>query len=56
MVLDPNSGAVVSSWGSGLFYLPHGLTVDRHDNIWLTDVAMHQVFKVHTFAFNILAD
>jgi hypothetical protein len=27
------------------FYMPHGLTIDSESNIWLTDVAMHQVFK-----------
>ena len=31
------------------FYMPHGLTIDIHDNIWLTDVAMHQVFKFLPF-------
>ena len=25
------------------FYLPHGLTVDHEDNLWLTDVGSHQV-------------
>jgi len=25
--------------------MPHGLTIDSESNIWLTDVAMHQVFK-----------
>lgn len=25
--------------------MPHGLTVDADGNIWLTDVALHQVFK-----------
>lgn len=25
--------------------MPHGLTVDPEDNVWVTDVAMHQVFK-----------
>lgn len=25
--------------------MPHGLTVDHEDNLWLTDVALHQVFK-----------
>jgi hypothetical protein len=25
------------------FYMPHGLFVDNEENIWLTDVAMHQV-------------
>jgi peptidylamidoglycolate lyase len=27
------------------FFLPHGLTVDGQSNVWLTDVALHQVFK-----------
>jgi peptidylamidoglycolate lyase len=35
----------VSSWGSNLFFLPHGLTIDSEDNVWLTDVALHQVLK-----------
>jgi hypothetical protein len=25
--------------------MPHGLTVDSQGNLWLTDVALHQVFK-----------
>ena len=25
--------------------MPHGLTVDHNNNIWLTDVGLHQVFK-----------
>lgn len=25
--------------------MPHGLTVDHENNIWVTDVALHQVFK-----------
>ncbi len=25
--------------------MPHGLTVDRENNIWITDVGLHQVFK-----------
>lgn len=25
--------------------MPHGLTIDRAGNVWLTDVGMHQVFK-----------
>lgn len=28
------------------FYLPHGLTVDNDDNLWVTDVGAHQVFKL----------
>lgn len=25
--------------------MPHGLTIDHEDNAWVTDVALHQVFK-----------
>ena len=27
------------------FAMPHGLTIDDHDNVWLTDVALQQVYK-----------
>lgn len=33
------------SWGSDRFYMPHGLSIDFDDNVWLTDVGLHQVFK-----------
>jgi sugar lactone lactonase YvrE len=34
--LDP-SGKVVTAFGAGMFVFPHGLFVDRDDNIWVTD-------------------
>ncbi len=37
------SGTPRTAWGNGLFYLPHGLTVDPQGAFWVTDVAMHQV-------------
>ncbi|KAK2718736.1 hypothetical protein QYM36_005912 [Artemia franciscana] len=45
VTLDPVTGDVLKSWGSGLFYMPHGLTVDVNGNTWVTDVALHQIFK-----------
>jgi len=45
LMFDGATGALLSSWGEKMFIVPHGLTVDRLDNIWLTDVAIHQVFK-----------
>ncbi|KAK6105108.1 NHL repeat family protein [Brugia pahangi] len=44
-VIDPNSGEIVKEFGKGIFYMPHGLTVDSNDNIWVTDVGLHQIFK-----------
>uniref|UniRef100_A0A8C0WGM0 Copper type II ascorbate-dependent monooxygenase C-terminal domain-containing protein n=1 Tax=Castor canadensis TaxID=51338 RepID=A0A8C0WGM0_CASCN len=46
LVVDPNSAAILQSSGKSLFYLPHGLSVDKDGNYWLTDVALHQVFKL----------
>ncbi|KAJ8925537.1 hypothetical protein NQ315_009376 [Exocentrus adspersus] len=45
LTLDPQNGKVLRKWGANLFYMPHGLTVDRHDNLWVTDVGLHQAFK-----------
>lgn len=44
-VIDGPSGKVLSEWGAGEFIMPHGLTLDRDDNVWLTDVGRQQVFK-----------
>ncbi|HTH29880.1 MAG TPA: peptidyl-alpha-hydroxyglycine alpha-amidating lyase family protein [Lacibacter sp.] len=43
--LDGETGSIINEWGANLFIMPHGLTVDKEDNIWLTDVGLHQVFK-----------
>jgi sugar lactone lactonase YvrE len=44
------SGRLVNSFGSGMFIFPHGLFVDRDNNVWVTDAdgkngKGHQVFK-----------
>ncbi len=44
-VFDGRSGRLLREWGANQFAMPHGLTVDAQDNIWLTDVALQQVFK-----------
>jgi peptidylamidoglycolate lyase len=44
-VFDATSGKLVASWGAGEFIMPHGLTIDREDHVWLTDVGRQQVFK-----------
>lgn len=43
--LDNETGKILNSWGANLFIMPHGLTVDKHNNIWVTDVGLHQVLK-----------
>lgn len=44
-ILDGQTGKLLESWGAGQFIMPHGLSLDREDNVWLTDVGLHQVFK-----------
>ena len=44
------SGKVVKAFGEGLFVQPHGMTVDRQGNVWVTDAQTkdgkgQQVFK-----------
>lgn len=43
--LNASNGIVLDKTGADKFYLPHGLTIDSKGNKWITDVAMHQVFK-----------
>ena len=43
--LDPGTGKVLKEWGQHIFIMPHGLTIDKDDNIWVTDVGLQQVLK-----------
>jgi DNA-binding beta-propeller fold protein YncE len=45
-----SSGKLLKTWGEGMFVFPHGATVDRDGNLWVTDARGeggkgHQVFK-----------
>lgn len=49
---DRRTGKILTSFGAGLFAVPHGLHVDREGNVWVTDFAAnkagtkgHQVIK-----------
>lgn len=55
LVFDGESGALLEEWGAGVFVMPHGLTVDAQDNLWLTDVGLHQVFKYDRAGTRLLA-
>ena len=45
LILDAETGNLIDNWGAGMFIMPHGLTIDSDNNVWLTDVGLHQVFK-----------
>jgi peptidylamidoglycolate lyase len=44
-LMHGRTGDQLAYWGEGRFALPHSITVDAQDNVWITDVALHQVFK-----------
>ncbi|XP_048383199.2 peptidyl-glycine alpha-amidating monooxygenase B isoform X1 [Stegostoma tigrinum] len=46
LTLDPVSMKVLNAVGANVFYLPHGISTDKDDNFWVTDVALHQIFKL----------
>ena len=48
-VLTVNStGHIINQWGNNFFFLPHMITIDKQNNVWVTDVAMHQVKNIKT--------
>ena len=44
LVFDPD-GAFIREIGQGHFSKPHGLRIDRHGNIWTTDINNHLVLR-----------
>ncbi|MBP89888.1 MAG: hypothetical protein CMJ64_24810 [Planctomycetaceae bacterium] len=44
IVLD-STGKYLRSWGDDVIGEAHGLRIDRDDNVWVTDIGNHQVFK-----------
>ncbi|XP_070844391.1 peptidyl-glycine alpha-amidating monooxygenase isoform X1 [Chaetodon trifascialis] len=46
LVVDTAKGNILKASGRNMFYLPHGITTDKENNYWVTDVALHQVLKV----------
>jgi DNA-binding beta-propeller fold protein YncE len=45
IVFDAKGTKMVASWGKGMFTKIHGLRVDPHGDVWITDVGDHRVWK-----------
>jgi peptidylamidoglycolate lyase len=45
-VFDGKDGRLLKRLGTGVFALPHSITIDNVGNIWVADVALDQVFKL----------
>jgi DNA-binding beta-propeller fold protein YncE len=46
LVFDGKTGAFERSFGAGLFRLPHGLTFDSQDHLWVTDSDAGRIFEL----------
>lgn len=38
-------GKLLARWGAGLFVMPHGISIDADNKVWITDVGREQVFR-----------
>lgn len=45
--INRRTGNLTYGFGRELFFMPHGITVDGDNNVWVTDVALHQVMKLN---------
>lgn len=45
-VFDGASGRLLREFGANLFAMPHGISIDRHDHLWVTDVGLNQVVEL----------
>lgn len=54
LVFD-SAGKFLRSWGDGVIEMAHGLRIDRDENVWVTDIAVHRVFKFDPTGKELLA-
>jgi peptidylamidoglycolate lyase len=54
LTINKQTGEILKSWGTDLFIMPHGLEVDKENNVWVTDVALHQIFKFNSDGYLLL--
>lgn len=54
VTLDPDTAEIKSSWGAGMFHVPHGITMDSKGTTYVTDTGLHQVMRVSSsFHFSV---
>lgn len=45
IIVCNRQGEYLRSWGDGLIGSAHGLRIDGNDDVWVTDIGNHRVFK-----------
>ncbi|MEH6760670.1 peptidyl-alpha-hydroxyglycine alpha-amidating lyase family protein [Maribacter arcticus] len=48
LTIDSETGEILKNWGADFFLMPHGLEIDKENNIWVTDVGLQQIFKFNS--------
>lgn len=48
-------GKFLRSWGDDQIHTAHGLRIDEDDNVWVTDIGSHRVFKFDSQGKELLA-
>lgn len=51
LILDPKFGMILRTWGKDIFSKPHGIEISEEGDLFITDVRLHQVFKVNEITF-----
>ena len=46
IVIYNKDGQIIRQLGRNMFFMPHGIEVDANNNIWVTDVGLHQVLRI----------
>uniref|UniRef100_A0AC35UB05 Peptidylamidoglycolate lyase n=1 Tax=Rhabditophanes sp. KR3021 TaxID=114890 RepID=A0AC35UB05_9BILA len=46
LIVDSETGDILTRGGANQFLLPHGLSSDKEGNFWVSDAGSHQVFKL----------
>lgn len=45
VIVVDRKGAILRSWGKGMFTTPHAIRIDPRGNVWTTDAASSMVYK-----------
>jgi len=45
IMFDGTTGEFINTWGGNQFIMPHGLSIDHNNNVWVTDVGSQQIYK-----------
>lgn len=45
IIIDSKTNKVINRWGKNIFLAPHGLRIDKNNNVFITDIGLNKIFK-----------